>query len=73
MARKLASVDAVLIGFGWTGAILGQELTEAGLTFSPLNEVAGVTRRRILRRPLFRMSCAIAIIGIYSKNPFKRH
>lgn len=31
MARKLPSVDAVLVGFGWTGAILGQELTDAGL------------------------------------------
>lgn len=24
-------VDAVLVGFGWTGAIMGMELTEAGL------------------------------------------
>jgi gluconate 2-dehydrogenase alpha chain len=31
MARKLPSVDALLVGFGWTGAILGHELTEAGL------------------------------------------
>lgn len=31
MAKKLPSVDAVLVGFGWTGAIMGQELTEAGL------------------------------------------
>ena len=31
MATKLRSVDAVLVGFGWTGAILGQELTDAGL------------------------------------------
>lgn len=31
MARKLPSVDVVLVGFGWTGAILGQELTDAGL------------------------------------------
>jgi gluconate 2-dehydrogenase alpha chain len=32
MAKKLPAVDAVLVGFGWTGAILGQELTDAGLT-----------------------------------------
>ena len=32
MAKKLPSVDAVLIGFGWTGAIMGQELTDAGLS-----------------------------------------
>ncbi len=31
MAKKLPSVDALLIGFGWTGAIIGQELTDAGL------------------------------------------
>jgi gluconate 2-dehydrogenase alpha chain len=31
VARKLPAVDAVVIGFGWTGAILAQELTDAGL------------------------------------------
>jgi len=31
MAKKLPGVDALLVGFGWTGAILGQELTDAGL------------------------------------------
>lgn len=31
MARKLPSVDALIVGFGWTGAIMAQELTEAGL------------------------------------------
>ncbi len=31
MARKLSSVDAVLVGFGWTGAIMAEELTDAGL------------------------------------------
>src|SRR6185437_13033263 len=31
MARKLPSVDVVLVGFGWTAAMLGQELTDAGL------------------------------------------
>src|SRR6185312_7952629 len=31
MARKQAPVDVVLVGFGWTAAILGQELTDAGL------------------------------------------
>ena len=28
---KKPSVDAVLVGFGWTGAIMGMELTDAGL------------------------------------------
>ena len=31
MPKKLPSVDVVLVGFGWTAAILGQELTDAGL------------------------------------------
>jgi gluconate 2-dehydrogenase alpha chain len=31
MAQKLPPVDVALVGFGWTGAILGQELTDAGL------------------------------------------
>jgi gluconate 2-dehydrogenase alpha chain len=31
MATKLPPVDALIVGFGWTGAILGQELTDAGL------------------------------------------
>jgi gluconate 2-dehydrogenase alpha chain len=31
MAKKLPSVDALMIGFGWTGAIMAQELTDAGL------------------------------------------
>jgi gluconate 2-dehydrogenase alpha chain len=30
MAEKLPSVDVLVIGFGWTGAILAQELTDAG-------------------------------------------
>ncbi|MGB7256945.1 MAG: GMC family oxidoreductase [Pseudolabrys sp.] len=31
MTKILPSVDVVLVGFGWTAAILGQELTDAGL------------------------------------------
>lgn len=31
MATKLKSVDAVIVGFGWTGAVLARELTKAGL------------------------------------------
>jgi gluconate 2-dehydrogenase alpha chain len=32
MATKLKEVDAVMVGMGWTGAILARELTKAGLT-----------------------------------------
>ncbi len=31
MARKLPSVDAVLVGFGWTGALMAHQLTDSGL------------------------------------------
>src|ERR1039457_7263148 len=31
MARVLPSVEVVLVGFGWTGAIMGEALTAAGL------------------------------------------
>ena len=31
MAKRLPSVDVVLVGFGWTAAIIAQELTDAGV------------------------------------------
>ena len=31
MTTRLPRVDVVLVGFGWTAAIIGQELTDAGL------------------------------------------
>ena len=31
-------VDAVLVGFGWTGAIMGMELTEAGMKVIALGQ-----------------------------------
>ncbi len=31
MSTKLLPIDVVLVGFGWTAAIMGHELTEAGL------------------------------------------
>jgi gluconate 2-dehydrogenase alpha chain len=32
MTTTLKPVDAVLVGFGWTGAIMGQQLADAGLS-----------------------------------------
>ena len=32
MAKTLPKKDVVIMGLGWTGTILAQELTEAGLT-----------------------------------------
>ncbi|WP_426690031.1 GMC family oxidoreductase [Rhodanobacter ginsengiterrae] len=31
MARRMPPVDVVLVGFGWTAAIIAQELTDAGM------------------------------------------
>ena len=31
MANEQKKVDAVIVGFGWAGAIMAKELTEAGL------------------------------------------
>src|SRR5689334_6819002 len=40
MARKLPPRDVVLVGFGWTAAILGQELTDVGLQVTALERGA---------------------------------
>ncbi len=32
MATRLKEVDAVMVGMGWTGAIMAREFTKAGLT-----------------------------------------
>ena len=32
MVVRLKSVDAVVVGMGWTGSILARELTKAGFT-----------------------------------------
>ncbi|MDE2488823.1 MAG: GMC family oxidoreductase [Alphaproteobacteria bacterium] len=40
MATRLPPVDVLIVGFGWTGAILGQELTDAGLNVLALERGA---------------------------------
>ncbi len=40
MAVKKKPVDAVLVGFGWTGALMAKELTDAGLTVVALERGA---------------------------------
>ena len=32
MTTTLKPVDAVMVGFGWTGAIMGQQLADQGLS-----------------------------------------
>ena len=41
MATKLKDVDAVMVGMGWTGAIMARELTKAGLTVVGLGAAGG--------------------------------
>ena len=31
MTRRMPDVDVVIVGFGWTGAIMAEKLTAAGL------------------------------------------
>jgi gluconate 2-dehydrogenase alpha chain len=40
MAKAMPRVDVVLVGFGWTGAILAQQLCDAGLTVLALERAA---------------------------------
>lgn len=53
MAQVMKKVDAVIVGFGWTGAIMAKELTEAGLHVVALGEALPVTPTRTgsIRRP----------------------
>jgi len=43
MARTLKQVDVVLVGFGWTGAIMAQQLCDAGLNVLALERAAAQT------------------------------
>ena len=43
MAQTMPKVDVVLVGFGWTGAILAQQLCDAGLTVLALERASART------------------------------
>jgi len=43
MAKAMPKVDVVLVGFGWTGAILAQQLCDAGMTVLALERAAART------------------------------
>ena len=45
---KKPPVDVVIVGFGWTGAIMGMELTESGLSVLALDAVSSVKPTRTL-------------------------
>lgn len=43
MTKTMPKVDVVLVGFGWTGAILAQQLCDAGMTVLALERAAART------------------------------
>jgi gluconate 2-dehydrogenase alpha chain len=43
MAKRMKQVDVVLVGFGWTGAIMAQQLCDAGMNVVALERAAART------------------------------
>jgi gluconate 2-dehydrogenase alpha chain len=68
MPRKLPSTDAVLVGFGWTGALMGQELTEAGLNVVAIERGSWRDTPTDFATSFVRMNCVIATKVIYSRS-----
>ena len=66
MARKLPSTDVVIIGLGWTGSILAQELTDAGLNVVAIERGPWRDTATDFPSPMRRMSCAITSVTICS-------
>ena len=50
MTTRLKEVDAVMVGMGWTGAIMARELTKAGGHVLVYNLVRGVMRQAAERQ-----------------------
>ena len=69
MARKLPKKDVVIIGLGWTGSIMANELTDAGSTWSRSSAAHGATRRPTIRRTMRRTNCATASATSCSCGP----
>ena len=64
MATKLKEIDAVVIGMGFSGAILSRELTKAGLNVVGLERGEDLTLTRIaLDRIESAAKAADAILG----------
>ncbi len=51
MAIVKDPVDVVIVGMGWTGAIMAKELTDEGLSVVALERGADRTRSRTLPIP----------------------
>ncbi len=54
MVKRLKEVDAVIVGMGWTGAIMARELTKAGLTVVGLERGADMTPQQDFALPKIR-------------------
>ena len=52
MAKKLKDVDVVLVGLGWTGGILAQALTAAGVQVLALERGAMRSTERDFPEPV---------------------
>jgi gluconate 2-dehydrogenase alpha chain len=63
MAIKKDKVDAVMVGFGWTGAIMAMELTEAGLNVLALERGEMQATATTARYPNIADELAYAVRG----------
>jgi len=61
MVTRLAEVDAVVVGMGWTGSILSRELTKAGLNVVGLERGAMRTPREDFAIPSIRDELKYAV------------
>src|SRR4051812_34282675 len=71
MARKLAEVDVVLVGLGWTGGILAKELTEAGMKVVALERGAMRTTENDFAVPMIRDELRYSARNDLMQNPAK--
>jgi choline dehydrogenase-like flavoprotein len=69
MACKLPKKDVGIIGLGWTGSILANELTDEGLEVVAIERGPGATRQPIFRRLSTRMNCVMAFATSFSCGP----
>ena len=68
MATTLPPVDAVLVGFGWTGAIMGQQLCDAGLNVVALERGPWRDTPTDFATGFAQMSCAITPSPVFKMS-----
>ena len=57
MATQLKPVDVVLVGFGWTGAIMAQQLCDAGMNVLALEREMRVALAEASLTPPYVICC----------------